>query len=415
MAGFKDIQALRAFRYESYRRFWLYALLNTTSYQMQFLARGYLAAQLTSSPLVVAVVFALTFLPLIFAPIVGGILADRYERRNLLLMSDMLQLTLAIAMAVTVIFDGMNVGVLMAFSLGAGIVMGIGTPIRQSMIGGVVGADSAGNGVVYYNATYYGMSVAAPSIAGFIIDGAGVAAALMAAVVAALLSLCFLLRTEGRPTDRRGHSGVGLEAIKEGIRFIGKTRLMTLNLVAVVLMALFGMPYLAALPLFQTEVLQVDASGLGLMFGALGLGAFTATLSLALVQRVLKPWQMLSFAIAQTVAIAAFSQSDVFSVSLLFLFSLGLGEGLFLTTNFMLFQYLTTDEMRGRVFAFRNLVWGLIPAGQLMMGAIAESTGPQPALLIMAIMAGTAMVGVLLCLYALGPKASITRTVKNPS
>ena len=134
----EPIRGLQAFHYQGYRWFWMTAVMTFASVHIQQLGRAYLAQDLTESPLLVTLSFALWSLPILLLPLVSGTMADRIDRRKILVGAEVCNILLVLAMAVVLLFDGMTVVLLLVFSLFGGAVTGGTLPVRQAMIADVV-------------------------------------------------------------------------------------------------------------------------------------------------------------------------------------------------------------------------------------------------------------------------------------
>lgn len=401
------VGALHAFSFPAYRWFWLASFFSFGSVQMQQLARGFLARELTPEPFLVTAVFAAWSGPLLIAPLIGGAMADRMDRRKLLWLAEAANGLITMAFTAMLLADAMSIGVLIGFSVATGFVMGGVLPVRQAMIADMVAPNTMTNALVLFTAVFSGMMVTAPAAAGFIIDGAGAEAVFYTALAASALSLAALVRVPaGRAHVLQGASSL-TKTLVEGMRFIRTSRRLLLAMVAVALMTTLAAPFQAMLPVFQRDVLDVGAAGLGWMYTMTGVGALVSSVLLAIfVAGMPRAWFMLGVGVALGLAVAAFAQSSSFPLALGMLAIVGLLQGTFLTLNMATVQFLAPAEMRGRVFAIRSIVWGLSMLGQLLVGGIASVTSPQTGLAVVGLMAAAAQVGMLLWLWTIrGPGA----------
>ena len=380
------INAIRALYDRPFRYFWANAFFSFGAINMQQLARTFLARELTPSPLLVTSVFALGSMPLLFAPLVGGVLADRMDRKRLILALELTQAALAAALATIIAVDMVNIPILMAFSVATGTTMGLSLPIRQAMIPDTVAPESATNALVLFSGVFSIMMVLAPSIAGLIIGVAGVEAAIFATLVLLFPAVYFLIRMPlvASPVQEKPESMI--KAMTAGFRYVRLSKSLPVLMISGILGTVLYMPYFSLMPIFQRDVLGVGASGLGLLFTATGVGAVCSSLLLAMFSTE-RPSTgiMMLFGVGAGLAIAGFSQSSAFDLSLGLLVIVGLGHTGFMTMSMAMVQYITPPEMRGRVMAIRMLVFGLIPIGTITAGVIAELASPQSALAALAL------------------------------
>ena len=380
--------ALRAFYGRGFRLFWAAALLSFGSIQMQQLARGYYARYLTESPLLVAAVFALSMAPMLIMPFVGGFLADRSDKRRVLLILEVGQLALAIAIGLLIAAEAVNIAGLLLLSLAAGVLMGLSVPIRQSAIPDVAEPGTETNALVLYSTIFSLMMIGAPSVGGVLIDAAGREAPFFASGGLSVLSMFFLFRMPGIPPKPRVEKAPLAQELTEGVRAVRASGPLMMAMVSGVIGTFFIVPHAALFPIYQQDILEVGASGLGLMFAASGIGALIVAFVLALTSSE-RPSLRLSLLMGALsgLFIAVFSQSDSFAVSLGVLVAVGAFSQGFFTLNMALVQWLAPPAVMGRVIALRIMIFGMTPAAQIMLGAAADLTTPQAALGVMGLLA----------------------------
>ncbi|MEE9285001.1 MAG: MFS transporter [Dehalococcoidia bacterium] len=378
------ISAIRALYDRPFRFFWANALFSFGAINMQQLARSFLARDLTESPFLVTSVFALGSMPLLFAPLLGGVLADRMDRKRLVMALDAAQALLSLALALMLTFGVINIPILMGFSVGTGSIMGLSLPVRQAMIPDTTAPESATNALVLFSGVFSIMMVLAPSIAGQIIGVAGVDIAIFTTVGLFVPALFFLSRVPGGTSHIRRQGAPMIKEMVEGFRYVRRSKSLPILMISGILGTVLYLPYISLMPIFQRDVLDVGASGLGLMFTATGAGAVFSSVLMAFfsTERPNVGFMML-FGIGAGLAIAAFSQSSSFGLSLGILALVGLGQTGFMTMGMALVQYLTPAEMRGRVMAIRMLVFGMLPMGTVLAGLGAEVSSPQAALAVL--------------------------------
>ena len=163
------------------------------------------------------------------------------------------------------------------------------------------------------------------------------------------------------------------------------------------LFTVFATAYMALLPIFQRDVLEVGGSELGLLFTSAGIGGLVASLLLAAlnVSRPL-PGVMIGAGVLQGLVLILFAQSETFALSLGIIVVVGMTQSIFLALNMATVQLLSPSEISGRIFAFRTIIWGVAPFGQLILGGLAEVVGPQTALVAVGAIAAATQVGVWL-------------------
>ncbi|MBI3744805.1 MAG: MFS transporter, partial [Chloroflexi bacterium] len=377
--------ALRAFAYKGYGWFWIAGFCGFGSVQMQALARGYLARQLTPSPLLVTATFAAQALPLVVAPLIGGSLGDRIDRKRILVVAETAHLLQILAFSLLLVAGAVNIGVLLGFAIASGFTWSFGLPVRQAMIQDLVPQSSLANAVILFTGVFNAMLVLAPGLSGFIIKWASVEASFFTAMGLTAASLLFMFGVPGGMSIRSKKREPPLKMLLEGAKFIKSSANLTIVIIGLAAYTALAQAYYAILPVFQKDVLHVDAGGLGLMSTMVGVGSVSASLILvAATPRGPKPAMMVLMGLLQGIALVGFALSSNFGLSLGLLALVGMFQSGFLTLNTAMVQELTPREMGGRVMALRTVPWGLQPAGQVSLGSIAGATSPRTGLAIVA-------------------------------
>ena len=404
--------AFRAFSSKAYRYFWLATFFSFGTFQMQQVARAFLARDLTPSPLQVTAVFALGTLPMLFAPLLGGSLADRADRKKVMFAAEAAQMAMAALTAALIVADAMTIPILMAVSFVSGVFMGVIFPVRQTMIRELTTPDSSTNGLFLYSSVFSSMQIIAPSISGVMIDFFGVESPFYVGLGMYALVFYYIGRTPVRPpTEAPKQSFV--ESATVGLRYVAQTPLLRLVMVSSAVGTILLIPVFALLPIFQRDVLEVGPSGLGMLFAAMGVGSLLSSVVLAIFGGERPNIRVaLGFGIVAGVVEAVFAQSSVFVLSLVLLLGVGFTQGVFMILSMAMVQVGTPDEMLGRVFAVRMMVLGLIPVGTLIAGAGAEVTSAQTSLAVMGIVASCLMFASLLWLAI--PCGALTTIRERP-
>ena len=374
----------RALSHRNYRLFWIGAFLSNVGTWMQAVAQGWLVLQLTNSPFWLGLDGFMATAPAFVFTLLGGAFADRIDRRRLLLYTQVVAGIAALALASLVATNVVNRWMVLGFSFVTGCCMSLASPSYLALTYDLVGREDLANAVAL-NSTQFQLSrVVGPALAGVAFRVFGIAGCFFAnglsfiAVVAAL----WMVRM-----DRRSDSDVPavkerpaiLRDIAEGFVYVrNRPRVSSLLLLAAV-NSLFGAPYFTLVPIYARDIFHLGETGLALMMGIAGAGAFFGALLVAFLgdfQR--KGWFVLGGAIMFGLCITGFALSNRLLVSLLFLFGLGFAVVVSVALTNTLLQKLVTDEMRGRVMSMFILSFmGTIPIGNIAAGTASTHFGPQ--------------------------------------
>jgi MFS family permease len=365
-------------RHPNFRIYWTGALLSNIGTWMQTLAQSWLVYQLTGSALLLGTVNFLQGLPSLFLALVGGVLADRVERRRLMLITQVAQMGLALLLAGLTLTGVVRVEQVMVIAFLSGLVNAINTPTRQGIISDLVPREDLQNAIAVSSAQFQTSQLLGPAIAGVVVATAGAGWAFLlnglsfGAVIVSLLMLQL-------PPWRAPAVKVPMwRSAREGVSFVFHHEVMgTLVLIAAV-PALFARPsQQSLLPVFADSVLHVGAPGLGLLMSANGAGALAGALLVASLGQVRRRGLLqLCSGTAYGIALVLFAASRRLELSVVLLFLGAACSMVFSSLNQTFLQTLAPDEMRGRVLSVLTLTtFGMLPLGSFFAGAAAEQWG----------------------------------------
>lgn len=368
-------RALRAHR--NFRIFWIGQAVSLTGSWVQIVAQGWLALDLSNDAFIVGVVSAAGSFPVLVFSLYGGVIADRYDKRKVVMIGQGLLALEAALLWWFVVSDTITIPWLLALATFAGIVSAFEIPARQALLIELVVRDDLMDAIALNTSAFNLARILGPSIAAAVIASAGLAwcFGLNAISFSAVLAGLFMLRLPPyvRPVDRPSP----LAGLKEGIAYMLETQEIIVVMRMVAVFSVFGVPYLTLMPVFAREALGVGASGYGLLMSATGVGALSGALFLAAVGGRIRRgrlFAMASLAFPITVlALSATAQPPVAAFVVLL-------AGLFMILQTALangiLQAVVPDELRGRVMAAYVVVYvGLAPIGSFVGGALARTVG----------------------------------------
>ena len=383
-------------RHRNYRIYWFGQIGSLVGAWMQSVAQPWLVLELGGSPLQLGTVLALMFAPSMFLAPIGGVLADRVDKRRVLMIVNavaMLQAALLFGLAATGVVEIWHVYLL---ALLAGLVNAVEMPARQSFAAELVPADDLVNAIAL-NSTSFNLSrVIGPAIAGLTIAAFGIAINFGINAVSYLSVLVGLWMLDGS-TLRRATRPDRFPSIRaslaEGVRYAIATPTVLWPLLLLGGMATFAMNFQTLLPLFTRDVLSLDSGGYGALFAAMGAGSLIGSLLLAFAtsQRPMLALILGGGAVFLVLELVlGFVRSPLAAFALVA--GIGLASMLMVNTINVTIQNSVPDALRGRVMSLYVTVFaGTAPIGGLLAGALAQGFGAAAALSIGAILA----VGVL--------------------
>ncbi len=379
---------LRAFSFADFRLLWVSSLAFMISFAMASTARGWLILELTDSAFMVTAVQAVSWLPMMVVPPFGGLIADRLNKKSILIVSDAANLVILLALAILLFADVITVWQVFLLAVLNGVVFSLAMPTRTSSVPEVVEQTGVGNGVALFTAIFSLSQLLGPTLAGYIMDltpdQLGWPFLVGSVLLVPAIFLLSKTRFQGSPGARPvSPTSSVLSGLGEGLTHIRSSRLLLGLVLLGLTVALFGMPYYTLLPVIARDILEVGPDGLGLLGAAGGVGAIAGAGIIAAFSN--SRWLralMLGGGVSTGILLIFFGISTIFPASLVISLGLGLLLQLFYTGAFTMVQVASPAAIRGRVFGMFMLAMGVSPLGMLLLGVEAEVFSPTIALVI---------------------------------
>ena len=351
---------------------------------LQITAIGWLVLDLTDSEVWLGAVNAATSVPILLFSLYAGFIADRIDKRKILIVAQSVAFTQALALAVLSYLDIVSVGWILLCALVLGAANAFEIPTRQSFFVELVGARDLTNAIALNSAAFNAMRMIGPVIAGVTIGAVGVAACFAFNALSYLAVVGGLVAIR-RPAPPRPVNRVSaLSQIGEGIRWIVENPSARLIVTYMSAASIFVFPYTMLLPVFARDILLIGPQGLGWLYSATGAGALTAGLTItSLTHRIPRGKLLMGAGTGMALMVGGFALSPIFPLSLFFLAGAGFFMILSSATANSQIQLLVTNEMRGRVMSvYVVLFLGVTPAGYLLSGTLAGMIGARLSLAI---------------------------------
>ena len=368
----------RALRHRNFQLFFSGQLISLIGTWMQSVAQSWLVYRLTGSALLLGSVGFASQIPVfLFAPL-GGITADRYNRRHIVIGTQVAALLLAFVLAVLTLSGKIQVWHVFVLASLLGVVNAFDIPGRQSFLVDMVGKEDLMNAIALNSSMFNGARVIGPAIAGILVAKIGEGWCFFANAVSYIAVIIGLLMMRVQSPGRASMASP-FEHMMEGFRFVNRTAPIRALLMLLGLVSLVGMPYVVLMPIFADKILHGGARGLGILMGATGVGALFGALTLAFREGVkgLGRWVALCCA-GFGASLLMFSLSHSFWISVILLLPVGYCMMLQMACSNTLIQVMVPDALRGRVMAVYSMMFmGMAPIGALLGGALADRLGAQ--------------------------------------
>jgi MFS family permease len=357
-----------------FRNLWLGMLFSMGGMQIEIVAKSWLAYDLSGSAFLLGLVALGRSLPQIILSPFAGVVADRFDRRKILLVSQTCMLLVSLAAAILVHLGIIQVWHLLALGLLQGIAFPFTMPTRTAFMSDLVERKDMANALALDSTGRNLNLIVAPSIAGILLAYNPMLAFYASALMYAF-ALMLLYNLPGGSRGGAGQSGTFSE-MAVGFRYIWSNRILFALMAMSAVPILLGMPFQQLLPVFQADVLMVGESRLGFMFAAVGIGALAGSLGAAYFAGSAQMARIqLACGVLFGLVLIGFAMSTVYVVALAFLVLIGLFSQTYLTINRSLLMLNTDPALYGRVTSVQIMAWYFMPVSLLPMGYLADRIG----------------------------------------
>lgn len=362
--------------FRDFRLFWTGQLISLSGTWMQSVAQAWLVYRLSQSPLQLGMVAAANSLPILLFTLWGGVLADRFRKRNILIMTQVLSIIPALLLGILTSLQVVTVWHVAMLAFFLGTVNAIDIPTRQSFLAEMVGKGHVVNAIALNSAAFNGARIIGPVIAGVIIASLGISACFYLNALSYCAVIIGLARMQTRGEARLASGGMFAQ-FREGIQFIIHDRTIVSVISMIAVFSLIGLPFITLLPVFADEVLHEGAKGLGYLMASSGVGALVAALWIAVRGDIANKTKFFSVAACCfSMAVSLFALSRSFPLSLILIMIVGWGMVSYLASANSYIQTTVPDDLRGRVMSVYAFVFlGTTPLGNSLMGFVAERIG----------------------------------------
>jgi MFS family permease len=388
------LAALSALRHRNYRLYWFGQLFSVLAQNMEAVAQSWLVLEMTNSPLLLGLT-GLTFsVPTIALTLLGGAVADRAERKRIMIFSQIGSVMMFSLLAVLVITERAALWHVMALAFFSGCIRAFDRPSRMALLPQMVPKHDIPNAVAIGGTIWQLNKLVGPALAGMLIYliGIGPTYLFCCAASATAVVLWLGIRLDGQRTT--ASAGGLLQNMMEGLNFIRKNEIYYTFIAMTFFNSVFGMSYLILMPVFARDILSVGSEGFGFLQSAGGAGALCGAILAAYFGHARgKGKHAISGALAFGAMLIGFAFSHSYPLSLALACLLGMASQFYMTIIHTILQLNLPDQLRGRVMSIHGLAWELMPVGGMIAGVIAEVSGaPSAVALGGAMVAGMALV-----------------------
>jgi len=405
--GWLPLSVPPALHYPAYRTFWLGLLASVSGYQMLRFGQFWLVYQLTGSPLPLGYVGLANGIPAICLNLFGGVFADRWDQRRLVIVTQSLTAIFIFVLATLTLLDVVQIWHILVIAFCAGAVESFDQPARQSLYPHLIDRKVMGSAVALNSCLWQGTRIVMPAVAGCIIAWVGTAMTFYLAGLGFVIMAAVMYRLRVPPITRQAR-GSAAHNIREGLAFIRQNSIFSFLIAMTFFNSFFGMAYITLMPVLAVAILHVGAKGQGLLMGMGGVGALLTTLWLSSRSQVgSKGWLIIGGGVMSGLSIAALGLTSAFvgsfELALVIMFIIGMCNTTYAISIQSSLQMLVPDHMRGRVMGFYGMTHNLMPLGGMLTSVLAG---------LITVPFAIAVGGLAVAAFAIGP-AMMNREVRN--
>jgi len=367
-------EVFRALRYRDFFWFWSSYFVSNVGSWMQSVAQGWLLFELTNSPLYLGLFSLLRTVMLLSFFVLGGLIADRWDRRMVMMWIQIVSLLPALILAVLNSFGMVSVWHIFVLGALTSTAWAFEQPVRQSLIPQLVSREDLVNALALSAIIWHGAGLLGPSLVGFSVGYIGISGCFYVNAVS-YLAVIFALARMRIPPNQWGEAKMRMTAsLFDGLSYIRQQPLIFTLLAGSSLFSIFGRSYITLLPVIAKDVLRVGASGLGFIAAAPGLGTIIGSLSLAALGGIKVDKRALVVLLLSCAgALFIFAASEHFATAFVMLVMVGGLSTVFDTLLNTLIQLAVADSYRGRVMGVYGITaGGMREFGGMQAGLVAE-------------------------------------------
>ena len=375
---------------KNFRVYWFGMFVSLIGTWIQIVAQSWLVFQLTNSAFLLGVVGFLSSIPVFLLSLFGGVLADRLNKRNILIATQSAFMLLAFLLAALTQMKLVTPYQIMFIALLNGVVMAFDAPSRQAMVVELVGKDYLFNAIALNSIAFNSSRIIGPALAGVLVATIGMSGCFYINGISFLpliIALFFIRVNRYTASDK---NNTVWRDLKEGLIFIRNNRLILVLITMTGVVSLFGIAYVIFMPIFANDILKVGVQGLAMLMSSAGLGALLAALLLARLGDFKYKGKLLVLAsFIFSLSLVLFSLSKIYLLSLIALLFIGGSSVTAIALINTILQTKVPNEFMGRVMGVYMLTFfGILPFGNLIAGSLAEALGISFTIMLSGIICG---------------------------
>jgi len=387
-----------AFKYPQYRNYWFGMLAAVGGFQVNSFGQFWLVHTLDDSPVALGYVGLATAIPAIALNLVGGVVADRFDKRRLIFSAQLITASLIFLLGMLAATGVAEVWHVLVIAFISGGVSAFNQPAQMALYPYLVKRDALMSAVALNSSVWQGTRIVAPAVAGGLIWFAGTSSPFFLAAFGGVAFALVVSRLDVQP-EEKVQQPKAFSDLLEGIRYIKSNSIFAFLIGMTFFNSFFAMAYITMMPVFADDILDVGSGGQGILMSVSGVGALGTTIYLGSKGVTRKRGLILiGGAVVTGLSIAAFALTTEWfgsmTLALVLLFIFGVSTSTYMISIQSSLQMLVPNRLRGRVMGFYGMTWSIMPLGGMYAGVVAGFIGVPWAI---------AIGGLLVSGFAIGP------------
>jgi MFS family permease len=369
------MQAFRALRYANYRWYWISGIGQTASQGMTQLALPWLILDLTGSVGQLGFAVFVQGLPMAVISLFGGVVADRYDRRKLLVYSQLITMASILILAILVVTGHVEVWHVYVSALFLGATQGVSMPARMAFIRSLVKREDMLNAVGLNSIQMHSSRIIWPAVAGLLIAWGGIGPALFAAVAGSIVGITALLAINGLPALPVPERRSPVRELLEGVRYAWSTPEIKMIVSLGIAIGLFVLSFMHMAPGFARQVMGFSAAETGFFLMFSGVGAVLGSASLVVLDIKNRNRLFVAFCVTFALSLIALSLNPWYLAAYAFTLLFGMASATVSVLAHTIFQMRVPSHLLGRVISLWTMAGGIGSMSALPIGLIGEAYG----------------------------------------
>ncbi len=374
-------QTFSSLKYREFRIFWFGQIVSLIGTWMQIIGQAWLVLTLTESPLLLGLVVACQYMPILFFSFIAGDIADRIKKRYIVIATQTSMAILSFVLAILTSFDVITYFEVLVITTLMGFAQTFDVPARQSFMIDLVGSKDLSNAIAL-NSTIFNLArIIGPAIAGILIAKIGIKATFFANSISfiPLIIGLFIIDIDGNSSRKTSSLK---DSLKELLKYIKQNKVLFDVIILLAILSIFAMNFSVLVPLLAKYTLKQNAVGFGMLMTYMGIGSFFGAIFIAYVSKKVSYLKLMiinAFGLSFFQVLMAFSKN--YTQASIAIFSAGFCLIAYIILSNTVLQLLSTNELRGRIMSIYSLVFlGVTPIGSIFAGTIANYIGIRVAI-----------------------------------